>query len=435
MNRQKWIDCALANGFESFEIRTSSEKSRKLSWFEGQADSFVTSDSAGVVMRGLAGGKMANFSTEDAGDGDMEKVIAGMKERAALITSEDKEFIRKPEPTEEVKSSRKWVRPESSEVMKLFAELEKKILAYDRRIIQVTDLEWSDGSTETSMVNSYGMDISDSGSAQMLVAGAAASDGQDVKNDYQIEVVGDLSAFDPDAFVKKLCDGVLAKIGAKSMPSGNYPVIMDKEAMTDLFSAFSDMFSGELVGKGISPLRDKLGQQIYSDLVTVVDDARNDDMISVFNYDSEGCPTRRKTLVDKGVLKEILHNSKSAARMGTESTGNGFAGGIAPMGCCIVPGDKSLEELCSDMGEGLVVTDLQGLHAGLDHVTADFSLQCQGYLVKDGKRDRSVSLITVAGNFLDLMKHVTAVGSDLEWKYRTVAAPSIAFESIAVSGE
>ena len=132
---------------------------------------------------------------------------------------------------------------------------------------------------------------------------------------------------------------------------------------------------------------------------------------------------------------DATESSSKEEAAGTESTGNGFAGGIAPMGCCIVPGDKSLEELCSDMDEGLVVTEIQGLHAGLDHVTADFSLQCQGYLVKNGKRDRSVSLITVAGNFLDLMKHVVAVGSDLDWKYRTVAAPSIAFESIAVSGE
>jgi len=155
----------------------------------------------------------------------------------------------------------------------------------------------------------------------------------------------------------------------------------------------------------------------------------------VTNYDDEGCPTRKKTLVENGVLKQVLHNSKSAARMDTESTGNGFGGGIAPMGCCIVPGSKTLDELCADMGEGLVVTELQGLHAGLDHVTADFSLQCQGYLVKDGKRDKSVSLITVAGNFLDLMKHVTAVGSDLDWSYHMIATPSIAFESIAVSGE
>jgi len=251
MNKQKWIQCALENGFESFQIRSSEQKHRKLSWFDGQAESFEASDSTGNVLRGLYGGKMANFATEDTDDANMESVIAGMKERAGFITSEDKEFIREPEKTEEVTSSRVWVRPDSAEVLALLADLEKRILAYDKRIIQVTDLQWSDGTSSQEIVNSYGMNVSDRGGVQLLIAGAAASDGKDVKNDYNVKVVEDFSKFDADAFVKKLCDSVISKVGATSIPSGNYPVIFEKDAMTDLFSAFMDMFSGELVGRSI----------------------------------------------------------------------------------------------------------------------------------------------------------------------------------------
>ena len=87
------------------------------------------------------------------------------------------------------------------------------------------------------------------------------------------------------------------------------------------------------------------------------------------------------------------------------------------------------------MKDGLVITDLQGLHAGIDFVTTNFSLQASGYLVKDGKRDRSVTLITVAGNFMDLMKKVEEVGSDLDWSYHQIKSPSIYFKECAVSGE
>ena len=145
--------------------------------------------------------------------------------------------------------------------------------------------------------------------------------------------------------------------------------------------------------------------------------------------------------MDGGVFRQALHNTKSAARMGTVSTGNGFkhgyAGtvGVSPKNCCILPGEKSLEELYAEMGDGLVITRLAGLHAGLNHVTTDFSLQCSGYLVQNGRRDRCVTLVTVAGNFLDLMKKVTAVGSDLDWEYRSIACPSILFESCAIAGE
>ena len=127
--------------------------------------------------------------------------------------------------------------------------------------------------------------------------------------------------------------------------------------------------------------------------------------------------------------------------MGTESTGNGFRASytspvnVALKNCYIVPGEKSLDELCEAMGEGLVVTSLQGLHAGIDFVTTNFSLQCSGYWVKDGKRDHSVSLITIAANFLDLMKSAEEVGNDLKWSVGSVACPSVRFTSCAISGE
>ena len=100
-----------------------------------------------------------------------------------------------------------------------------------------------------------------------------------------------------------------------------------------------------------------------------------------------------------------------------------------------MPQTKSLEELCEDMKDGLVITDLQGLHAGIDFVTTDFSLQASGYLVKNGKRDQSVTLITVAGNFMALMNDVVEVGGDLDWTYHQVISPSIYFKNCAISGE
>ena len=276
---------------------------------------------------------------------------------------------------------------------------------------------------------------------QLLQAGAAAASGNEVKNDYRAEVIEDLSAFDTEAFAKKLAEDVVNKLDAVQLASGTYPVIFEKDAMTSLFAAFSDLFSGDLIGKGISPLRDSLNTKIFSDLITVIDDPRNTDAVMLANYDDEGTPTYRKALVEAGVFKTILHSSRSAARMNMTSTGSGYKGSYAApvdvsmFNCYIVPGEKSLDELCADMKDGYVITDLAGLHAGIDFVTTNFSLQCSGYWVKDGKRDHSVSLVTVAANFLEMMKQVTAVGSDLDWKYHSIVTPSIAFQGCAISGK
>lgn len=127
--------------------------------------------------------------------------------------------------------------------------------------------------------------------------------------------------------------------------------------------------------------------------------------------------------------------------MNVESTGNGFKSGyaspvrVSPMNMWIEPGTEDLDALLARMGDGLVITDLMGLHAGLHFASTQFSLQASGYLVKDGKRGDPVTLITVAGRFLDLMNEVEAVGSDLDWSYKQIASPSILFKQCAISGE
>ena len=449
MNGQIWLKAAAESGFENFEIYLRRRQERSFSWYDGQLDSFVTSRVTGTALRGVYAGKMVRYALETEGEdsrkggmpGTMEKVLLSMKEQAGVITSDDGAVLLQPQETQEVASEKKWVRPEAGEIRELLADLEQRILHYDPRIVQVTHLAWEEESAERQILNSCGLHVQDSGGAQILAAGAAAVQDGEVRNDFLAEVVQDLSTLDTHDFVKRLCEKTLGKLGASSVPSGRYRVIFENEAMTALLGAFSDIFSGERISRGLSPLRDKVGEKVFSEQITIIDDPRCQDTVSLYNYDDEGHPTMSKTVVENGVFRTVLHSTASAARMGMKSTGNGFKASwsapvkVSPMNCRIEPGSKSPEEMCREMYDGLVITELAGLHAGLNHVTGDFSLQCSGYRVREGKRDHSVSLITVAGNFLELMSRVTAVGNDLDWKYHSIAAPSIAFAECAVSGD
>lgn len=441
MNKQKWIEYALQQGFSDFEIYQSRNSEKKVTWFDGQMDTFVTSRVLGTALRGTYAGKMVNLATEDTSDEQMEDLIARMKEQAGAIQTAETAVISEPAECEETKSAKNWIRPDNELILQKLKETEEKIRKADERIIQVSRLQWLEDTDTREIINSKGMHIHDESRMQALVSGAAASNGKEVKNSFRVEIAEDLEKLDIDEFAAKLAEDAVNKLDAVQLESGTYPVIFEKGAMTSLFSAFTGLFSGDLIGKGISPLRDRLNTQIFSDLITVVDDPRNTDAVSLANYDDEGTPTCRKVLVDKGVFRTILHNTRSAARMNAETTGNGFKAsytspvGVSPYNCYIEPGKKTLDELCADMKDGYVITDLAGLHAGIDFVTTNFSLQCSGYWVKDGKRDHSVTLVTVAANFLDMMSNVTAVGSDLEWKHHSVVTPSIAFKGCAIAGK
>lgn len=441
MNKQAWIKHALDKGMESVEIYQSFSSKKEVTWFEGQMDTFVSSHVLGTSIRGIVDGNMTNMALEDISDEKMEEVIDHLIAQAKIVTTSQKDSLRKPEETTEVKKEKAWVSPEMDQIKKTLETIEQKCKEYDPRIIQVAYLCFEEVKGTREITNSYGIQVYDEDQMNAIVASVVVSQDEEVKDDMLIKIVFDLNEFDVDCFVKELCEKTLSKLKATSLPSGQYPVIFEREAMTSLFSSFTGLFSGDLIHKGISPLKGKENTKVFSEKITVIDDPRNLDALSIANYDDEGCPTRRKVLVDKGVFTCALHNTKSALRMKTESTGNGFKSGYAsgvevqPMNCFIEPGKKSLEELCAEMNEGLVITDLAGLHAGIDFVTTDFSLQCSGYYVKDGKKERSISLITVAANFLEMMTDVKMVGNDLKWEYNQIVTPSIFFNKCAISGE
>lgn len=441
MNKQLWIEKALSKGMECIEIYQSLQSKKEITWFEGQMDTMVSSKVLGTSIRGIVDGNMTNMALEDADDEKMDSILDHMIEQSKIVSTNEKDNLRKPEEITEVTNNRTWVKPSMEEIKEVLSTLEKKCLEYDSRVVQASYLCFEEAHGTREITNSYGVNVADEDMMQALVCSVVVSEDGEVKDDTDVEIIYDIKDFDMDKFVSKLCDNALLKLKTTSLPSGNYPVIFKTEAMTSLFACFTGLFSGELIFKGISPLKDKENTKIFSDLITIIDDPRNPDSLTVAAFDDEGCPTRRKVLVDKGVFTSMIHNTKSALRMKSESTGNGFKSGYAsnvevqPLNCFIKPGEKSLDEMCKDMNEGLVITELAGLHAGIDFVTTNFSLQCSGYYVKDGKRDHSVSLITVAANFLELLNDVVEVGSDLDWQYKQIVTPSIRFNKCAISGE
>ena len=163
-----------------------------------------------------------------------------------------------------------------------------------------------------------------------------------------------------------------------------------------------------------------------------------------FPFDSEGVLTKSKALIDNGVFVKALYNLKTAHKAGTQSTGNGFKGAFsAPVGIgitnvVITPGEKDFDALCEWVQDGIYLTELNGLHAGVNKISGDFSLFCEGYLIKDGKICRPVEQITVADNFYDVLKKIIATGSD------TIAVPegkgeyfcpSVVISNMNISGD
>ncbi len=202
------------------------------------------------------------------------------------------------------------------------------------------------------------------------------------------------------------------------------------------------MFFAERVQKGLSLLTGKLDQPIASRSITILDDPFEADNPRAF--DAEGVPSVRTTVVENGVLKSYLYNLKSAKKDGVASTSNaGRAGAAGPVNTSpsnfyIVKGEKSFDALRTMLNNGLIITELSGLHAGLNPISGDFSLIAKGLLVENGEVVRSVDQITVAGNFLTMMQGIEEVGADLRFGppgFGRIGSPSLLIGKLIVSGK
>jgi PmbA protein len=202
----------------------------------------------------------------------------------------------------------------------------------------------------------------------------------------------------------------------------------------------SSILNGEAVVKGRSLFAERLGDEVAAPLVTLIDDPTNPRAYSSTDVDGEGLAARRNVLIQDGVLKQFVHNTYSARRAGTVSTGNatrgGFAGtpGVGCLAMSLVPGTRSQAELVSDIDDGLLVQSVQGLHSGVNPVSGDFSTGAAGLLIVNGDVGAPVREFTIASTLQRMLLDIVEIGGDLDWLPMRSNGMSLVIRDITLSG-
>jgi len=440
MDYKKLIDLALQQGFSDLEVYVSASTVTNISIYAGQIDQNHTHDEVSISIRGIYNGKMAYLSTSD-GNEDYDYILNTLRQNAgSLTTNEEFEIFAGSEAYPEFEhNDGGFATISMADKVNLLLDLEKEIRAYDQRIILVPHCAYTEEIESKRIINSKGLNVQREKEYAYVVAQAVARENEQTTSAFEVEVKLHYTELDPIMMAQKIAKKVIRKLNADSLPSKTYPVVFENEAMADLFAVFTSFFSGEVAIKKLTPLLGKEGEKLFDEKLTIVDAPIVANSIVNEPFDDEGVACYRKEVVKAGVFNTLLHNLKSAKYFKTTSTGNGFrAGGavsISGVNFYIEPGKKSFDELLEGIEEGLLVTELAGLHAGANPITGDFSAQSSGFLIKNGKIDRPVTLIVVSGNFLNLMSNIDAIGSDLKIFYTGIGSPSIRFSGLPVSGK
>ena len=309
-----------------------------------------------------------------------------------------------------------------------------KEMAQDKRITMVQSF-YGEGTTKVLIQNSKGLRLEKEVNNAALGGFIIASDGKDQRTTYEYKLSNDYSDFDLEAMAKNGAEKACAQLGAEPVESGEYEILLKNSAGASLLHPHVSMYSAESVQKNVSLLKGKVGETIGSELITLVDDPFRKKSAKSGAFDDEGVATTHQELIKNGKLTGFMHNLKTAKKDNTKSTGNGFNAGITPTNFYYQEGTTSYDDAVKSMKKGLIITDLQGTHAGCNPISGDFSLQASGFLVENGEIVRPVALITVAGNYLTMLQNVTHVCDDLYFNFAFIGSPSMKIKSLKVSGK
>lgn len=437
--RDKAFQYALSNGCGAAEVYYNEAEDLEVQALEGELDKYTVSRSAGLNLRVQVEGKNGYAYTEALDD--PEALVRRAMDNARAIESDDEHPMQgKSEYAPIQKREIPLLKKSEREKIELAFELEKKVKALDSRVKRLADCNVVTARGVTRIHNTLGLAADKESEVALVYAIPVLEQDGEMKDGLSFRV--NAEALELDAIAAESVREGAAMFGASSVPVGSYRILLRNDAAAGLLGAFCEMFSADQAQKGLSLLKDKEGETVASAIVTIVDDPFHESSPRAF--DGEGVPCVKKAVVEKGVFKTLLHNLKTAKKAGISSTGNaGRAGAaapvdIAPTNLYIVPGARGYDELLKELGDGLVITELSGMHAGLNTVSGEFSLLCKGLLVKDGSVVRPVDQITAAGSFLSLMKAVTEVGSDLRFGLPggpNVGSPSLLIEELMISGK
>ncbi len=294
---------------------------------------------------------------------------------------------------------------------------------------------WS--SSRWRLVTSHGFDGAYEGSAFSLGVGAIAEKDGAMERGGESRSTRHLSDLPgADLIGRTAGERAVARVGPHKIDSTTAPVIFDNRMAGQIVSPAIGAISGPSIARGTSFLKDRMGQRVFAEGVTLIDDPFRPRGMGSTPFDDEGAMVQKRALFDDGLLTTWLLNSASARQLGLATTGHASRGLAGPSGVSthnlhMEPGERDLAGLMADAGTGLLVTSMFG--PSLNGNTGDWSTGVSGFWFENGVIAYPVSEVTVAGKLTELYLRLER-GSDLEFR-GGFNVPSLMFDAVAIAGK
>lgn len=431
---QKCLDA----GADMAEVFNLSQKTLSISVRNGQVESLKKATPGGLAIRFFKDGKMAFAHTTDLNENSISEIIARLS-RLAPQTAVDASALLPESQTYQkdldIYDDQFAKEPMESKISYLM-ELEKLAMAFDPLIQKSQGVGYDEFVTTRTLVNSKGIKSSFDSTIYRVGMSVVAVQGEEM-----FPGEGSLFAchFDDfpqrDKIVEQFGSRAVRLIGGTPVTGGDYEIIFSPRAANSILWGLSGALNGENNFKGASFLSGKLGTKIASEMLSLHDDPLIPGRVATRPADDEGVATQNKTLIENGVLKGLLYDTKTAAKAKVQSTGSSFRGdysgfpNIEATNFYIVPGKDKLDDVVASCKKGIIVEETAGW--GLHGVTGEYSAGINGILVENGKRIRPVAGVTIAASADEILNGMGAICDDITY-YDNFSSPSIMIKRMKV---
>jgi PmbA protein len=409
----------------------------------GQVETLKESGSRILGLRVFLGQRTAStYSSDFTGEG-IERMVHGAVE-LARVTSEDP-FAGLPDPSQlgalstdlQLYYDDVYSLP-PAERIDYARRAERAALGSDPRLTNSEGGSFDASTGHKALANSLGF-VGESRRSYCSVAAIPIAQGQNgvMQRDFWFSVARTLAKLEsPEEVGREAARRTLRRLGARKVASTKVPVVLDPLVAGTILDNIFDAANGDAIYRQSSFLEGMLGEKVAGDSVTVIDDGTMPGGFGSTPFDGEGVPTRRTLVIENGVFRSYLLNIYTARKLGLQTTGNAsraVAGnpGIGSGNFFLLPGKKTPQQIIGDIKNGLYVTEFLGF--GVNQVTGDFSRGASGLWIENGELTFPVEEITVAGNLKEMLKNISEIGNDLEFRGST-ASPTMRIDGMTIAG-
>ena len=412
----------LAAGADDAEAWAEERSGLEVHVYKGQVESLTDAGGRGIGLRVFSAGGSGYAYGTDLSEGGLAALAEAARVSAAAADPDEfgglpDDFGSTPVPGLASPRFGDW---DTAQKVDLAVAVEKAARGREG-VSQVETTVYADSRERVALANSRGFSSAYEASSAWAYASAFAGEGADLMTGLGVGLARDPGGLDAEAIGAEAGDRANALVGARQAESRRCPVVLDAFVAASFVGFIGGMLSADAVQRGRSLFAGRLGEAVAADGLHLVDDPTDPEGPSGAEFDGEGSPTRRNELIAGGRLGTYLYDARTARKDGRATTGNATRSSyrtppsVGTSNLVIAPGGATLEELVSQAGEGLFVTDVAGLHSGVNPVSGTFSVGASGRLIEGGELGRPVRELTIASDLVSMLTAVSGIGSEARW--------------------